>query len=97
MIYKVVGVFSDPGGEREESRVFIPISTAQRAFSAGDKIRSMAFTLKQGENFDAAVSESHEFSNQLQTFLKKRHAIAPDDEGALHINNSLEQAKTFTL
>lgn len=97
MIYKVVGVFSDPGGEREESKVFIPISTAQRAFSAGDNIRSMSFTLKQGKNFDAAVSESHEFSNQLQTFLKKRHAIAPNDEGALHINNSLEQAKNIYI
>ena len=97
MIYKVVGVFSDLGGEREESKVFIPISTAQRAFSAGDNIRSMSFTLKQGKNFDAAVSESHEFSNQLQTFLKKRHAIAPNDEGALHINNSLEQAKNIYI
>src|SRR5690606_5665935 len=33
MIYKVVGVFKDPGGEREESRVFIPIATAQKAYS----------------------------------------------------------------
>ena len=57
----------------------------------------MSFTLKQGKNFDAAVSESHEFSNQLQTFLKKRHAIAPNDEGALHINNSLEQAKNIYI
>lgn len=97
MIYKVVGVFTDPGGEREESRVFIPISTAQRAYSAGDKIRSISFTLKKNNNFDKAVAESHEFTQKLETFLKARHAIAPDDEGALYINNSLEQAKNIYI
>lgn len=97
MIYKVVGVYSDPAGEREESRVFIPITTAQKAYSAGDNIRSMAFTLKQGENLDKAVAESQEFSNKLSTFLKARHNIAPTDEGALVINNSLEQAKNIYI
>lgn len=97
MIYKVVGVYTDPAGEREESRVFIPITTAQKAYSAGDNIRSMAFTLKQGENLDKAVAESQEFSNKLSTFLKARHNIAPTDEGALVINNSLEQAKNIYI
>jgi putative ABC transport system permease protein len=92
-IYKVVGVFTDPGGEREESRVFIPITTAQRAYSAGDNIRSMAFTMPKRDDFDQAVAESESFSKQLDKVLKERHNIAPDDESALYINNSLEQAK----
>ncbi|HLW41070.1 MAG TPA: ABC transporter permease [Flavobacterium sp.] len=96
-IYNVVGVFSDPGGEREESRVFIPISTAQRTYSAGDKIRSMAFTLNKQSKFDDAVAKSHEFTQQLETLLKSRHTIAPDDQGALHVNNSLEQAKNIYI
>ncbi|WLD24016.1 ABC transporter permease [Flavobacterium dauae] len=97
MIYKVVGVFKDPGGEREESRVFIPIATAQKAYSAGDSIRSMAFTMRKSENFDDAVAKSHEFTQQLETLLKSRHNIAPDDEGALYVNNSLEQAKNIYI
>ena len=96
-IYKVVGVFKDPGGEREESRVFIPIATAQKAYSAGDSIRSMAFTLNKQANFDDAVARSHEFTQQLETLLKSRHNIAPDDEGALYVNNSLEQAKNIYI
>lgn len=95
MIYKVVGVYSDPGGEREESRVFIPITTAQRAYSAGDRIRSMAFTLNKSNNFDNAVAESQEFTQRLENLLKSRHTIAPDDQGALYINNSLEEAKNI--
>lgn len=97
VIYKVIGVFTDPGGEREESRVYIPISTAQRAYSAGDKIRSIAFTLKKNVDFDEAVAESHAFTKELETFLRARHTIAPDDQGALYINNSLDQAKNIYI
>lgn len=97
VIYKVIGVFSDPGGEREESRVYIPISTAQRAYSAGDKIRSIAFTLKKNADFDNAVLESRVFTQNLETFLRARHTIAPDDQGALYINNSLDQAKNIYI
>ena len=96
-IYKVVGIFTDPGGEREESRVFIPVSTAQRAYSAGDNIRSMAFTMPKRENFEQAVAESQNFSKQLDQLLKERHDIAPDDVSALDINNSLEQAKKIYM
>lgn len=92
-IYKVVGVFTDPGGEREESRAFIPITTAQRAYSAGEDIRSMAFTMPKRANFEQAVTESEIFSKQLDKLLKERHDIAPDDVSALNINNSLEEAK----
>lgn len=96
-IYKVIGIFTDPGGEREESRVFIPVSTAQRTYSAGDNIRSMAFTMPQRKDFNQAVAESEIFSKQLDKLLKERHDIAPDDESALYINNSLEQAKKIFM
>lgn len=97
MIYKVVGIYTDPGGEREESRVFIPISTAQKAYSAGDSIRSMSFTMKSSVDFDSAIAESNEFTQKLETFLKARHMVAPDDDGAIFINNSLEQAKNIYI
>lgn len=92
-IYKVVGVFTDPGGERQESRAFIPISTAQRAYSAGENIRSMAFTMPMRDNFDQALKESENFTKQLDKLLKERHDIAPSDESALNIQNSLESAQ----
>lgn len=92
-IYTVVGVFTDPGGEREESRVFLPISTAQKAFSAGDTIRSLAYTLAKRASFDQAVAESDAFAKQLGVMLRKNHTVAPDDEGAITIHSSLEEAK----
>lgn len=93
--FKVIGVFSDPGGEREESRVFLPISTSQRVFSGGNTIRNMAFTLQPEDSFEEALAASEKFSSDLQNTIKERHSIAPDDTSAITINNSLENAKRF--
>lgn len=93
--FKVIGVFTDPGGEREESRVFLPLSTAQNVFSGGNDIRNMSFTLQKEESFEAALAASEVFSAEVENFLKERHTIAPDDTSAVVINNSLENAKRF--
>ncbi|MDX1542563.1 MAG: ABC transporter permease [Christiangramia sp.] len=93
--FKVVGVFTDPGGEREEARVVIPITTAQKALGGSNNIGRLYLTLKQEDNFEAAVAASTDFSQQLDKFLKERHSIAPDDNRAININNSLENAKRF--
>ena len=93
--FKVVGIYSDPGGEREETRVFLPISTAQRVFNSGDTIQNLAFTLSQEESFEAALAASEKFSQEMRTYLKAKHTIAPDDESAIIINNSLENAQRF--
>ena len=93
--FKVIGVFTDPGGEREESRVFLPISTAQKVFNGGNNIRNLAFTLPKRENFEQALAESEQFSEELETYLKEKHSVAPDDTRAITVNNSLENMKRF--
>ncbi len=93
--FKVIGVFSDPGGEREESRVFIPISTAQQVFNGGNNIRNLAFTLPKRDNFEQALAESEQFSEELVTYLKEKHSVAPEDTRAITVNNSLENMKRF--
>lgn len=93
--FKVVGVFTDPGGEREEARVVIPITTAQKALGGSNNIGRLYLTLKPEENFEAAVAASTAFSQELDGYLKNRHTIAPDDNRAININNTLEHAKRF--
>lgn len=93
--FKVVGVYSDPGGEREETRIFIPLTTAQRVYNAGDKLRSLAFTLEKHDRYEDALAASEAFSEQLKADLKTKHAIAPNDERAVNVNNTLEHAKRF--
>ncbi|NND87774.1 MAG: ABC transporter permease, partial [Flavobacteriaceae bacterium] len=93
--FKVVGVYTDPGGEREETRIFIPLTTAQRVYNAGDKLRSLVFTLKPEDDFETALATSEAFTAQLESDLKTKHTIAPTDASAVNINNSLENAKRF--
>lgn len=93
--FKVIGVFSDPGGEREENRVYVPLSTGQRVFNGSNYINNMAFTLQKEDNFEAALASSNKFSAEVEQFLKEQHVIAPEDDRAVTINNSLENAKRF--
>jgi len=96
--FTIVGVYTDPGGEREETRVFIPITTAQIAFNGGDKIRSLAYTVKMSENFDDAVELSDMLAQNFEADIKTKHIVAPDDIGAVRVYNTLEEAKKiYTL
>jgi len=93
--FKVIGIFTDPGGEREESRIFIPLSTSQRVYNAGDNIRSLSFTLQNTGNFENDVKASEQFVEQLTTQLKSKHTVAPTDTRAINVNSNLENAKKF--
>lgn len=93
--FKVVGVYTDPGGEREETRIFIPLTTAQRVYNSRDKLRSLAFTLQKHDKYEDALAASEAFSAQLESDLKTRHTIAPSDTRAVNVNNTLENAKKF--
>ncbi len=93
MNYKVVGVYTDPGGEREESNLMIPITTVQKAFNAGDDVRHIEFTVKMSENFEEAVELSKNLSLAIEKDLKQKHIIAPDDDAAIRVWNTLEEAK----
>jgi len=91
--FKVVGVYTDPGGEREESRAYIPYSTASQVFNFGRDMNSLAFTINGPEDYDDAVAQSTEIVQKLEQELKQKYQIAPDDTRAININNSLENAQ----
>lgn len=93
--FKVVGVFSDPGGEREEGRVFLPLSTTQKVYGIGDKVSVLFYTLKKKDSYDEAVAEAKKFTSGLESLLKSKNAIAPEDKSAIGINNSIVEAKKF--
>ncbi|MCF6223345.1 MAG: ABC transporter permease [Flavobacteriaceae bacterium] len=93
--FKIVGVYSDGGGEREENFVYIPISTAQSVFNGTGKISNMAFTLKPEESFDKAFEASKKFTTEIKQYLQQNHSVAPDDNSAINVHNMLDEAKRY--
>ena len=93
--FKVVGVFTDPGGEREESRAYLPRTTLQKVFSDGDKISDMSFILNKKNSYEEALAESIKFTTEMGQMLKSKNAIAPDDTSGIGINSTIENVKQF--
>lgn len=96
--FKIIGVYSDPGGEREEDNVYIPISSAQVAFNAGDNVRSMQFTVPMQESLEKSVEVSNLLLESIDRDLRQKFIIAPDDTAAIRVGNTLEEAqKIYSL
>lgn len=93
--FKIIGVYSDAAGEREEDRVFVPFTTAQSVFNGADRINNLAFTMKPEKDFETAVAESIRFTEEIKQYLKETHKVAPDDHAAVHVNNVIEDTKRF--
>lgn len=91
--FKVVGVFTDPGGDREEARVYIPLSTAQVVYGAGTDIRSMGFTLPKVDDYEEALEISNKFTAQIERQLKAKLLVNPLDTSGIYISNNIENTK----
>jgi len=93
--FKIIGVYSDEGGDREENQVYIPITTAQGVFNGADKIGNMGFTLKPEESFEKAYEASQIFTAGIKQYLQQKHKVSPDDMRAINVHNMLDEAKRF--
>ncbi len=87
--YKIVGVFSDEGGDREERNVYMPITTAQMLYGNNDYIDNILIGYNPRLTIDRAVA----FGNRLERELRQKLNIHPDDQSALFIRNMAEANK----
>ena len=87
--YKVVGVFSDPGGDNDERFIYTPFTTAQGMYRINDELDRFGLTY----NPELKVDQAMAFSNLLQKMLKEKHNIDPRDQGAIRVQNYAEGAK----
>jgi putative ABC transport system permease protein len=87
--FRVVGIFGDEGGEREERILCMPITTAQRLYALGDNIGDLALTPPE----NLTLKESQEYAAEIKNMLARKHQFDPNDPRALSIRNSREQAE----
>ncbi len=88
--FKVIGTFDDPGGDRDLSRIYIPLSTAQRVFNMGNYVGSILLNLG-----DADVDESLLMVEALKQDLSEKMKFDPTDPRAIFVYNSIENYRTF--
>jgi putative ABC transport system permease protein len=94
VLFKIIGVF-DEREQREEERIYIPVTTAQKVFNGADYISNISYTLPKVENFDDAVAQAVSFKDNLQSYLQQAHTVAPDDTSAIQVWSALEEAKRY--
>ncbi|MDP5169038.1 MAG: ABC transporter permease [Bacteroidia bacterium] len=77
--FTIVGVFgtrtNGDRGERDESKIYIPFSTFQRAFNNGNRVGW--FAIRSSDGVPAS-----EVLEDVIDILKRRHSVAPDDNRA---------------
>ncbi len=91
--YKVIGVFSDEGGDNEERLIYMPITTAQSIYGNNDYLDQVNLTYNPAMNLEQAIS----FGNLIQKKLKDKHDIAPRDQGAIRVSNMAEANKNVGM
>jgi putative ABC transport system permease protein len=86
--FKVTGVFSDAGGDRDMQRVYVPLSTAQRVYNFGNKIFTIGVVTQ-----DISMEDSRAMVENVRHTLAQKHKFDPEDQRAVFIWNNLEEYK----
>ncbi|OEK09186.1 ABC transporter ATP-binding protein [Flavivirga aquatica] len=87
--YKVVGIFTDDGGDYEERQIYMPITTAQHLYGNNDYIDQVRLTYNPEMNYDQALS----FSTLLTKKMKDRFDVARSDQRAIRVRNMAGDSK----
>jgi putative ABC transport system permease protein len=88
--FKVVGVFDDPGQDRDMQRIYLPVSTAQRVFNMGNNIGTVCLNLSETD-----VNLSKQTEEKVVQAMAVKHKFDPQDTRALNIFNSIESYRQF--
>ena len=89
--FQIVGVFDDKGGEGEQKKCYIPISTAQGAFNGADRVNMVMMTVG-----DATTEESKVIANAAVAKLAESHGFDPADPQAVRVRNNVENFEKFS-
>jgi len=87
--WKVVGVFQDDGGDREERIIYAPYTTIQSIRKSTDKVDQIIISYKPEIGFAGAVA----FEKQLKKYMKQKKFIDPKDPRGIFIRSASSDLK----
>ena len=87
--YKVIGIFSDDGGDNEERVAYIPVTTAQKLYGNNDYLNQIRIGYNEDLNLDEAIA----FGKLVERDMRGKLDIHPDDQSALSVRNMAEVSK----
>ena len=91
-MFKVVGVFSDDGGDFDERMITVPISTLQQLKKGSDTVSTIFLTY----NTDLSPEQAIKYGEKIEKELKAKHKVSPDDENGVVVrNNAKNMDRTF--
>lgn len=89
--FKVVGVWEDDNGRRDQQRmIYLPITTAQKVFMGRDRLQTLAVTVGSNE-----VDDSKRMQEEIRVKLAAQHSFDKEDESAMYIWNGVTEFKRF--
>jgi len=89
ILYKVIGVFADAGGDSEERIIYVPISTAQAVYGNTTKLDQINLTYSKTLKANQAVA----FGATIERVLKQRFKVAPKDRRGIYVRNFAKSLK----
>jgi len=90
IVYRVIGVFRDPGSEWDMRVIFIPISTAQTVYAGTDRIHQIMFT-----GGDLSAEQMSKLEDDIRIAMATKKGFDPSDKQALGSWNMAEQYQQF--
>lgn len=83
-MFKVVGIFSDDGGDWDERHITIPITTLQQMKKGSDTVSTIYIAY----NPKLSPQEAIKYGDNLKEKLKTRKKVSPDDEEGIRVWNN---------
>lgn len=90
IVYKVVGEYTDSGGEGEMRTIYLPVSTAQKVYAGTDELHQIMFTAG-----DLSVAQMKEMQKEVRAAFAQRLQFDVKDRRALNIFNLAEEFQQF--
>ena len=88
--FQVVGIFTDDGGEGEQEKIYLPISTSQRAFGGANRVNQIMMTTG-----NETVERTEDMAKDVKRRIATRHTFSEEDPRAVFVNNNNRQFQQF--